>query len=350
LTPEDRNDLDPGRADADLDAAIGAAEELVGGVDGLDQELDLDLEDVLNAESDADMTDFGPRKYDFNRPHNISRTFEQNLQSIAENFAKTGGIDFTSLLRMTAVVEYKGLHQCAFSEYLEELPNPTCASLVTLSPLKGYALLHIDLGLCFVFMKKLMGGAPVSEDTVREFTEIERGINAGLAERFLEILRKSAGKLVQLEPKFVGLENNPNYLGGIADGESLIIMKFQVKLDTVEGPVALAIPLAAFGPVRDIFDPRDSIELRTSHELRDDRRKILNMVRSTGSELVVTLGEIGTNLEDVLNLAVGDIIHLPQAVDAPLKVRVEGQDAWLADAGRVGQHRAIKLIQQLSKE
>jgi len=346
VAPEDRNNFDNDLSDVDLDAAIGVAEDLAGAVDGTE----IDLEDVLNADSDTDFSAAGPRKYDFNRPHNISRTFEQNLQSIAENFAKTGGIDFTSLLRMTTVVEFKGLHQCAFHEYLEELPNPTCASMVTLAPLKGYSLLHIDLGLCFVFMKKLMGGAPVSEDTLREFTEIERGINAGLAGRFLEILRKSAAKLVQLEPGFVGLENNPNYLSGIAEGESLIIMKFQVKLDTVEGPVELAVPLAAFGPLRDVFDPQDAIELRTGGELREDRRKILDMVRTTSSELVVHLGEIGTNLEDVLNLAVGDIIHLPQAVDAPLSVRIEGQNAWLGDAGRVGQHRAVKLIQQLSKE
>ena len=343
MAPED---LDNEFDDLDLDAAIGAAEELAGAVDGVG----MDLDEVLNADSDDDLRGQGPRKYDFNRPHNISRTFEQNLQSMAENFAKTGGIDFTSLLRMTTAIDYKGLQQCTFSEYMEELPNPTCASLVTLAPLKGYSLLHIDLGLCFVFMKKLMGGAPVSEDTVREFTEIERGINAGLVERFLEIFRKSAAKLVQLEPAFLSLENNPNYLGGIASGESLIIMKFQIKLDTVEGPVELAIPLPAFGPVRDIFDPQDAIEMRTPGELRDDRRKILDMVRSTGSELVVTLGEISTNLEDVLNLAVGDLIHLPQAVDAPLHVRIEGQDAWLGDAGRIGQHRAIKLIQQLNKE
>ena len=156
--------------------------------------------------------------------------------------------------------------------------------------------------------------------------------------------------MVQLEPGFVSLENNANYLGGIAEGESLIIMKFQVKLDTVEGPVELAFPLPAFGPVRDIFDPQDAIELRTTGELRDDRRKILNMVRTTGSELVVKLGEIDTNLDDVLNLSVGDIIHLPQGVDAPLTVHIGGQDTWLGDAGRVGQHRAIKLIQRLSKE
>jgi len=340
VAPEDLNN------DVDLDAAIGAAAEMAGDVDGLE----MDLEEVLNADSDAELASDGPQAYDFNRPHNISRAFEQNLQSVAENFAKTGGIDFTSLLRMTAAVEFKGLQQSTFGEYMEELPNPTCASMVTLAPLKGYSLLHIDLGLCFVFMKKLMGGVPVSEDTVREFTEIERGINAGLVSRFLEIFRKSAAKLIALEPGFVSLENNPNYLSGIAEGESLIIIRFEVKLDTVEGPVELALPMSAFGPVRDIFDPRDVIELRTSNELRDDRRKILNMVRGTGSELVVNLGEITTNLEEILSLSVGDIIHLPQAVNAPLAVRIEGQEAWLGDAGRVGQHRAIKLIQQLNKE
>lgn len=342
MAPEDLNST----LDTDLDAAIGSAADMAGQVDGVG----LDLEEVLNAGSDDELNNHGPQIYDFNRPHNISRAFEQNLQAIGESFAKTGGIDFTSLLRMTAIVEYKGLRQATFGEYMEELPSPTCASMVTLSPLKGYSLLHIDLALCFVFMKKLMGGAPVSEDTVREFTEIERGINAGLVRRFLEIFRKSAGKHIQVDPHFISLENNPNYLSGIAEGESLIIIRFEVKLDTVEGPVELGIPLSAFGPVRDVFDPRDSIELRTPGELREDRRRILEMVRATSSELVVTLGEISSNLEDVLNLSVGDIIHLPQAVESPLKVQIEGQDAWLGEAGRIGQHRAVKLIQQLSKE
>ena len=343
MAPEDLNNLDN---DLDLDAAIGAAADMVGTVGGTD----MDLDDVMNAGSDEELTYMGPRKYDFNRPHDISRAFEQNLQSIAETFAKTGGIDFTSLLRMTVGVEYSGLHQCSFGEYMVELPNPTCASMVTLAPLKGYSLLHMDLGMCFVFMKKLMGGAPVSEETVREFTQIERGINAGLVQKVLEIFRKSATKLVQLDPGFVSLENNPNYLSGIAEGEAMVVMKFQVTLDTVEGPVEIAMPLSAFGPVRDTFDPEDAIELRTGEELRDDRRKILDMVRTTGSELVVSLGEIGSNLEEILNMAVGDLIHLPQGVDAPLTVHVEGQETWLGDAGRVGQQRAIKLIQQLNKE
>ena len=331
----------------DLDAAINAAESMAGAVNGVGG---VDLDDVLRAGPEDSDGDHSPRRYDFYRPHNISRTFEHNLQAVADGFAKTGSIDFTSLLRMSVQIEYKGLRQCTFGEYVADLPNPTCVASVTMAPLKGYALVHVDLGLGFVFMKKLMGGIPDAEDTVREFTEIERGINAGMIERFLDIFRRSATKFVKIEPACVSLENNANYISGINEGESLIIMKFQIRLDTVEGPVHLAIPQSAFGPVRDVFDPRDILEMRTAPELRDDRRKIMDMVRATSSELVVVLGEVEMNLEEVMKLVPGDILHLPQAVNGPLRVRIEGQDAWLGEAGRLGQKRAVKLTRQLNKE
>lgn len=348
MAAQDKAAFEPGDLEnLDLDAAIGAAQNLAGAVD---EGLGVDLEEVLNADSAAGDVNQGPRKYDFNRPHNISRGFEQNLQSIAENFAKTATIDFTSLMRMTIQVEYRGLRQGTFSEFIHEMPCPTCAAMVSMHPLKGYMLMHIDLGLCFIFMKKLMGGAPDSGDNIRDFTEIERGINAGLIGRFNEIFRKSAAKLVDLDPKFVNLENNPNYLSGIAEGESLIIMGFQAKLETVEAPIELVFPLSAFGPVRDILDPRESVDLRTPSELKDDRRRILDMVRATRSELVVILGEIDANLEEVMKLSEGDLLHLPQSVTAPLIVKIEGEDSWLGEAGRLNQNRAVQLTQRLTKE
>lgn len=333
--------------DLDLDSAIGAAEDLVGAVD---DGMGVNLEDVLNADSDEDDLGSGPRRYDFNRPTNISKTFEQNLQAVAEAFAKTGTIDFTNLMRMTTAVDFQGLKLTTFAEFLEEMPNPTCGAMVTLAPLKGYSMVHLDMGLCFVFLKKLMGGTPDMEDTVREFTEIERGINAGLVGRFTEIFRKAMSKFIDINPGFVNLENNPNYLSGIADGEAMVVMKFRVKVDTVEGPVELGLPLPAFSPVRDIFDPVQDTELRTDGELKDDRRKVLDLVQGTGAEVTAELGDFNANLEEILNMKVGDIVHLSQGVDSPLKVMIEGQNAWLGEAGRIGQNRAVKLIRQLTKE
>jgi len=344
VAPDNNNTLD----DLDLDAAIGAAEDMVGDVD---DGMGMDLDDVLNADSsDEDILPGGGKRYDFNRPNSISKTFEQNLHAVGEAYAKTGTLDFTNLFRMTTTVEFQGLRQSTYSEYLEELPNPTCAAFVTLAPLKGYSMVHVDLGLSFIFLKKLMGGTVDPEENVREFTEIERGINAGLVSRFTEIFRKGISKWLEVKPAFVNLENNPNYLTGLPDGTAMIIMKFMVKLDTVEGMVELGFPHGAFGPVRDIFDPETTVEMRTTHEKKDDRRRILDMIQGTGTEMTVQLGEINTTMQDVMDMALGDILHLSQSKDSPLLVNIEGQESWLGEAGRIGQNRAVKLIQQLDKE
>jgi len=350
VTPVDQENLtrdDIQEQDLDLDAALGAVEDLAGMVE---DDLNLDLEDVLNAPSQDEVLGDFPVKYDFHRPHNISRAFQKNLQAVADYFAKNGTIEFTSRLRMATDVKYMGLRQCTYAEFVRDLPKPTCAAMVGLAPLKGSSLLHLDLELCFVFMKKLLGGMPDPELTVRDFTEIERGIVGDLVERFLEMFGKAMSKLVAVETRLSALENNPQYLSGISEGASLLILMFKIKLDTVEGPIQLAMPLSSFGPVREIFDPSDIKETRNPDELREDRRKILEMVQSSGGELVVQLGQFETNLETILNLSTGDVLDLPQAVEAPLKIQFAGRDAWLGEAGRVGNNRAVKLIQQLAKE
>ena len=333
--------------DAAMDASMDTAEDLTGPVDG---DMGLDLDEVLNASSFEENLGDAPVKYDFNRPHHISRPFQKNLQAVADYFAKNGTIEFTSRLRMATDVSYVGLRQCTYAEFLRELPKPTCAAMVDLEPLKGPSLLNLDLGLCFVFMKKLLGGMPDPEMTVRDFTEIERAIATDLVERFVEMFKKAMSKIVAVESRISGLENNPHYLSGISEGSSLVILEFKIKLDAVEGPIQLAMPLSAFSPVREIFDPSDVKESRNSDELKGDRRKILEMVQGSGSELVVQLGQFETNLDNILNLSVGDVLDLPQAVEAPLKIQIAGRDAWLGEAGRVGNQRAISLIQQLTKE
>jgi flagellar motor switch protein FliM len=350
VTPVDQENLtreDIQEHDLGLDAAFDAVEDLAGMVE---DDLHLDLEDVLNAPSQDEVMGDSPVKYDFHRPHNISRAFQKNLQAVADYFAKNGTIEFTSRLRMATDVKYMGLRQCTYAEFVRDLPKPTCAAMVDLAPLKGSSLLHLDLELCFVFMKKLLGGLPDPEMTVRDFTEIERGIVADLVERFLEMFGKAMSKLVAVETRLSALENNPQYLSGISEGASLLILMFQVKLDSVEGPIQWAMPLSAFGPVREIFDPSDIKESRNTEELREDRRKILEMVQGSGGELVVQLGHFDTNLETILNLSTGDVLDLPQAVEAPLTIQFAGRDAWLGEAGRVGNNRAVKLIQQLAKE
>lgn len=325
--------------DLDLDSALEDA-----------ADLSLDLDSVMNADPEEEADAYGAKSYDFNRPHSISRRFEQNLRNIAEQFARNATVTLTSVLRSNVAIDFEVLKLRSFAEMRDAMPRPACLAATTMKPLNGQQLLQLELNLCFVILKKLMGGRPETEDRVRAFTEIERGIFSHFVGRLLETLKGAMSRLLDIQPELVALENNPDYIAGIPAAETMAELRFRVRLEAVEGTIQIALPLSAFAPVRDIFDPEEHVEVRSTDEVHQDRTQILDMIQSTSSELVVQMGELNVSLDRVLSLQEGDLLHLPQAVDSPLTVLIEGREVFLGEAGRVKQNRAVKLVQKLEKE
>ena len=325
--------------DLDLDSAL---EDAAG--------LELDLDAVMDADPEDETSADGVRAYDFNRPHSISRRFEQNLRNIAEQFARNATVTLTSLLRSNVTLDFQGIQLRSFAEMREAMPQPACLAATTMRPLNGQQLLQLEMNLCFVILKKLMGGRPDAEDRMRAFTEIERGIFGHFVGRLLDIIKTATARLIDVQPELVALENNPEYVAGIPNGETLAELRFRLRIEAVEGALNVAYPLTAFTPVREVFDPEERVEVRSAEEVREDQGQILDMIQATSSELVVQMGELDLPLDRILSLVEGDLLHLPQAVDAPLKVLIEGRHVFLGEAGRVKQNRAVKLVRKLEEE
>jgi len=323
----------------DLDSALADA-----------SDLSMDLDEIMQADPEQEAGEGGVQAYDFNRPHSISRRFEQNLRNIAELFARSATVSLTSLLRSNVVLEFEDIQLRSFAEMREKMPRPSCLAATTMRPLNGQQLMQLEMNLCFVILKKLMGGRAETEDRVRPFTEIERGIFSHFTGRLLDTLKIATSKLLDVQPELVTLENNPDYLSGIPNGETLAELRFRLRLEAVEGSLSVAYPLNAFSPVRDIVDPEENVELRSTDEKLEDQEQILDMMQVTDSELVVQMGQVDLPLDRVLALQEGDLLHLPQSVDSPLTVLIEGREVFLGEAGRVKQNRAVKLVQKLEKE
>jgi len=343
--PTQENEIPQATADIDPAGTGFATDQDLVGSDPLHDAIDDVLLDELEGTSAPEIEVF-----DFNRPHSISRNFEQQLCNLAENFAKSATINFTNIFRVNTVLEFREMRLLTCSDYLANLGNPSFVANLTLAPLKGQALLHLDLGLCFTMLKKLMGGVAESEERTREFTEIERSIFRSLVLKILANLREASSRLMDMKPEFVSLENNPEYVRGVAVGDSMLVMAFRFKLDVVEGALEFAIPMPAFEPVRSLFDPEEKPELRSHAEQQQDQQQILDLIQGTRGEIVALLGQLETNLDTIMQWSEGDLIHLPQPVDAPLVVEVQGKSMFRAEAGRVRQNRAVKLTEKLNEE
>ena len=119
--------------------------------------------------------------------------------------------------------------------------------------------------------------------------------------------------------------NKPDYISGVATGDSLANLIFHLKVEEAEGDLTIGIPLTSFEPVRDQFDPVEMRELRSPAELHAERRQILDLVQGTGCDLVVKLGELELGLEAILQLREGDLIPLEQPVEGALQVEIAGK-------------------------
>jgi flagellar motor switch protein FliM len=312
------------------------------------EELEGALAEMVSEQAPDDPAEV--RAFDFRRPYSISHNFEKNLRSICDNLAKSATVHFTNQLRTNCVLEFRRLILQTFGEYAAGLPNPTCISVVTLAPLKGSALFYLDLSLSFAMIKKLLGGPAEAETRNREYTEIELSIVRSMIMKFMDLLRGAAGRLVEFDPHCVTVENNPNYLNSLAPGDSVVVLDCHFHLENVEGRLNFCIPIAGFEPVRVLFDPEESLEPRPAVEVRRDRALVLDLVGGTDVEAVAKLGELQLSMEQIMALEEGQVLTLDKPIDAPLALVVEGKPLWLGAAGRVHQHRALRLTERLSEE
>ena len=290
------------------------------------------------------------RPFDFSRPYSISRNFDKNLRSLADNFAKSASLFATNQLRANCTVEFRRIVLQTFGEYQSNLPNPTTLATVTLAPLKGSVLVNLDLSLAFAMIKRLFGGPTEAESCLREFTEIELSIVRSLITKQLDLLKSAGARIVTMDPKIVAIENNPTYLSVLSPGDSVVTLEFRQHVDNLEGDLSFCLPMVSFEPVRAQFDPEESAEIRPAGDVRRDRELVLDMVQGVPVEAVVKLSELEMTMGRIMQLEVGDVLPLPQPVDEPLALEIEDRPLLLGTAGRVRQQRALKVTRRLHEE
>jgi flagellar motor switch protein FliM len=244
------------------------------------------------------------------------------------------------------VVSLANVRVSSFGEAYGAVENPSCIAVTTMPPLKGSVLLVLDASIAFSLFTRLLGGPLEEPAQVRDFTELESGMARRLVERLLENLRGAAERLVPLTPAVAQIENNPSYVQAFSDTEMVLTLQFSVGLDSLRGTLSLLMPLAAFEPVRSLFDPKESMELRGPAEKGRDRKLAAGLLHGARAQVSARFRSRRASLRELLELREGDILALAHPVNAPLSLSVEGKHMFDGVPGRVGRSRAVRIVRR----
>lgn len=283
--------------------------------------------------------------FDFNRPNNnLSKTFERNLRGVSESFAKDASLSFSNMMRATTDFTFGGVRVNSFGETLSGWENPSCIAVCTMEPLSGVILLHVEARLMFSFFTKLLGG-PIEEPTqVRDFTEIEMGLARKLLNKVLEQFSTATDKVRRVTPVLVQIENNPNYLNAFSEAEPVLNLQYNVTMEEVGATVSFVVPIAAFDPVREEFDPREGMDIRSASDRLAEKNRAHTLVGGASALLAARFRSRPIGVRELLSLKPGDVLALEHHVERPLDVDIEGKTMFKGSSGRIGRSRAVQII------
>jgi len=260
-----------------------------------------------------------PRTYDFRRPTKLSREHVRILQITQESFARQATTTLTSLLRTGVRVELVGIEQFSYDDYIATLPVSYFVATFTLEPLAGKGALAWPLDTAMAMVDHMLGGSGAGDQPNRPMTGMESTITGHLLDRLLDELGQAFAPVAQLTPALDSVEYNPQLAQAAAGSETVMVATYSMRIGAREPSVTLVLPFSSFAaPLNNAASPQ------LSDTAKHKRQRALEALTERLSDVPVDVSVRFNPLEvpsgDLLSLAVGDVLLLRHAQDAPLQV------------------------------
>ena len=260
-----------------------------------------------------------PRTYDFRRPTKLSREHVRVLQIAQEAFARQTTTVLTTMLRTGARLELLGIEQHSYDDYVASLPDPCFIATFSIEPLAGKGLLAYPLDIAMAAVDHMLGGAGSADQPDRPMTVMETAITNHLLNRLLHEFTASFTHIVELQPELSEVEYNPQLAQAASGSDTVMVASFTIGIGSRSGEATLVLPFSSFQvPLNNAASPQ------LSESAQAKRRRAFEALSERLTQVPVDVGVRFTPLEvsseDLLSLAVGDVLLLRHPQDAPLEV------------------------------
>lgn len=287
----------------------------------------------------------GVTPYDFRRPTKLSREHLRMLQMSYDTFARRATTLLTSALRQVCQVTHTDIVQQSYEEYVAGLPQQTLMAMLDVPPLPGTGIFEFSLPTALASIDHLLGG-PGGPQQLRTLTDVELVLIKGLLDQILGNLQYAFELLLGMKPALNDIEYNPAFAQAAGATDAVVVAEFDMVIGSEQCRATLCLPLTPMLPRLAMHRARGEDAVDAGMVGTSAVRRLKDRLGNVPLEVGVRFSPTTLSTQQILNLAVGDIVPLRHKLGAPLTIEAAGETFAHAIAGRTGPHLAALIVQQ----
>lgn len=296
-------------------------------------------------ETETDVPDENVSVFNIANQDRIIRGRMPVLEIINDRFAKLCTNSLSNSMRKRIEFNPNTIDVLKFGDFMKTLAVPSSIHVFKMDPLRGNALMVIDAKLVFALVENFFGGSgskPKIEG--REFTPIEQSIITKVAHAILKNIEEAWFPVHELQLELVRSEINPQFASIVPPSEVVIVVSFEVELDSAIGNFFICLPYPTIEPIRAKLHANFQTErLEIDHAWV---ARLKDRILETPLCIKVDLGSTQITSNQLLKLQIGDVIMLNTEENEPLPIEVEGITKFWGTPGILRANKAILIVKE----
>ena len=297
----------------------------------------------VEAETDSSGDDSGIVPFDLANQDRIIRGRMPVLEIVNDRFARLATNALSNAVRKRVELNPISIDMTKFGDFMRSLPVPTSINIFKMEPLRGNAIIVVDARLVFALVENFFGGAgsqPKIEG--REFTRIEQAIVDRVIKIVLDKMEESWRPVHEVNMELVRSEINPQFAAIVPPSDVVVVITFEVELETAVGSLVACLPYATIEPIRSKLHASFQTErLEVDHAWVS---RLKERLLETPVELKVGFGSSQITGNQLMRLKVGDVILLDTDTDDLLECTVANVPKFHGVSGIVKGNKAFQII------
>lgn len=288
--------------------------------------------------------------YDFKRPDKFSKDQIRTLYMLHENFARLLNTYLSAHLRALVHVNVVSVDQLTYEEFIRSLANPSVIGVFEMPPLKGNVILEINTNIAFSIIDRMFGGVGSSTVKPRALTDIEEAIIRRVMNKSLESFQEAWKQVISIEPRLEAIESNPQFTQIVPPSDMVVIVTLQTKIGQAEGLINICIPYLVLEPIMSKLTTTYWVASSVAKQSSQEHISLLQKkLEQALIPINIQLGQVMVTVQELLDLAVGDVLQLETKAADDLGVLIGEHEKFKCKPGVVGHKLAIQITQVTGK-